>query len=163
MSQQSKQPVSNGKLCEFKPDLNLRPVPLTSQSTLMETHQFYAQFSKYIKSSNSLPDGSINAQAAVTMDVFWLTEIKNRGFNKDTNLNDFICLIKDVTLSKFSLDTRRATLFDAKHQDTEDPADFLETLTNLIGSTDWTKISPETATCYFFMQGVKNKVSKISA
>ena len=44
MSQQSKQPVSNGQLCEFKPDFNLWPVPLTSQSTCMETHQFYAQF-----------------------------------------------------------------------------------------------------------------------
>ena len=119
MSQQSKQPVSNGQLCEFKPDFNLRPIPLTSQSTLMETHQFYAQFSKFIKSSNSVPDGIIYAQAAVTMDIFWLTEMKNRSFDKDTNLNDFICLIKDVTLSKISLDTRRATMFDYKKQDTK--------------------------------------------
>ena len=106
MSQQSKQPVSNRQLCEFKPDFNLRPAPLTSHSTLMEIHQFYAQFSKYIKSSNSVPDGIIYAQAAVTMDIFWLTEIKKCDFEKDTNLKDFICLIKDVTLSKFSLDTR---------------------------------------------------------
>ena len=74
---QLKQPVSNGQLCEFKPDFNLRPAPLTYQSTLMETHQLYAQFSKYIKSSNSVPDGIIYAQAAVTMDIFWFTEIKN--------------------------------------------------------------------------------------
>ena len=26
--------------------------------------------------------------------------------------------------------------------------------------TDWTEFSPETATCYFFMQGVKSNVSK---
>ena len=98
VSQKSKQPVSNRQLCEFKPDTNLRPAPLTLQSTLIETHQFYAQFSKYIKSSNSLPNVTIYAQAAVTMDIFWLTEIKNRGFSKDTNLKYFICLIKDVTL-----------------------------------------------------------------
>ena len=36
----------------------------------------------------------------------------------------------------------------------------MDTLTNLIGSTDWTNISPEQATCYFVMQGVKNNVSK---
>ena len=101
VSQKSKQPVSKRQLCEFKPDINMRPAPLTFQSTLMETHQFYAQFSKYIKSSNSVPDGIIYAQAAVTMDIFWLTEIKNRGFNKDTNLNDFICLINDVSLSRY--------------------------------------------------------------
>ena len=101
-------------------------------------------------SSNSLPDSIIYAQAVVNMDIFWLTQIKNCGFDKNTNLQDFISLIKDVTYSKFTLDTRRVALFDAKQQDIQDPADFLETLTNLIGSTNWTKISTEQATCYFF-------------
>ena len=73
-SQQPKQPVR--QLCEFKPDFNLRPAPLTSNSTLMETHQFYDQFSKYIKSSYSVPDGIIYAQAGVHMDRFWFAEIK---------------------------------------------------------------------------------------
>ena len=67
------------------------------------------------------------------MDRFWLTEIKNRGFNTDTNMKDFIMMIK------FQLGERRAALFDAK-QTTEDPLDFLDTLTKLIGSTDWTKL-----------------------
>ena len=31
VSQQSKQPVSNGQLCEFKPNINLRLAPLTFQ------------------------------------------------------------------------------------------------------------------------------------
>ena len=63
-------------------------------------------------------------------------------------------------LSKFSLETRQAALFDAKQQDIEDPADFLETLTNMVSSADWTNISPEQATCYIFLQGVKNNVDK---
>ena len=79
-------------------------------SSLMETHQFYDQFSKYIKSSHSVPEGIIYAQAGVNMDIFWITEIKNRGFSTDTDLRDFILLMKDVTLSKFPLSERRATL-----------------------------------------------------
>ena len=68
-------------------------------------------------------------------------------------------LIKDVTLSKFPKGERRAALFDAK-QTTEDPLDFLDTLTKLTGSTDWTKLTPETAVCYFFTQGLKCNTSK---
>ena len=152
--------MSNEQLWEFKPDTNLRPAPLTFQSTLIETHQFYAQFERYVKTSNSLPDGIIYSQAQVNMDKYWLKQIEDRGFDKNTSLQDFICLIKDVILSKLSLETRQSALFDTKQQDIEDPADFLETLTNIISSTDWTQISPETATCYFFMQGVKSNVSK---
>ena len=69
------------------------------------------------------------------MDRFWLTEIKNRRFNTDTKMGDFIMRIKYVASSKFPLGERRAALFDAK-QTTEDPFDYLDTLTQLIGSTD---------------------------
>ena len=74
-SQQIRQPVR--QLCantsEFKPDFNLRPAPLTFNSSLIEIHKFYDQFSKYINSSNSAPEGTIYAQAGVNMDRFWLT------------------------------------------------------------------------------------------
>ena len=92
--------MSNEQLCEFKPDTNLRPAPLTFQSSLMETHHFYAQFERYVKTSNSLPDGIIYSQAAVNMDKYWLTQIENCGFDKDTNLHNFICLIKDDILDE---------------------------------------------------------------
>ena len=76
-SQQLKQPVR--QLCantsEFKHDFNLRPALLTYNSSLMETHQFYDQFSKYIKSSYSVPDGIIYAKEGVNMDRFGFTEI----------------------------------------------------------------------------------------
>ena len=85
LSQKIKQPVSNEQLCEFKPDTNLRPAPLTFQSTLMETHHFYAQFERYVKTSNSLPDGIIYSQAAVNIDKFWLKQIEDRGFDKLIN------------------------------------------------------------------------------
>ena len=77
-SQQIRQPVR--QLCtntsEFKPDSNLRPAPLTFNSSLIEIHKFYDQFSKYINSSNSVPEGIIYAQARVNMDRFWLIEIQ---------------------------------------------------------------------------------------
>ena len=76
----------------------------------METHHFYAQFEIYVNTSSSLPDGIIYSQAMVNMDKYWLKQIGDRGFDKNTNLQDFISLIKDVTLSKFTLDTRRAAL-----------------------------------------------------
>ena len=42
VSQKSKQPVSNGQLCEFKPDINLRPAPLTFQpKKLYKKHRKY--------------------------------------------------------------------------------------------------------------------------
>ena len=152
MSEKAKKTVSNEQLWEFKPDTNVIPAPLTFQSTLMETHHFYAQFERYVKTSNSLPDGIVYSQATVNMDKFWLKQIEDRDFGNNTSLQDFIFLIKDVILSKFSLETRQAALFDAKQQDIEDPADFLETLTNMISSADWTNISPEQATCYIFIQ-----------
>ena len=113
---QIRQPVRQlcAKTGEFKPDFNLRPAPLKFNSSLIVTHQFYNQFSKYINSSTSAPEGIIYAQAEVNLDSFWLTEINNRGFNRDTNMRDFIMLLKDVASSKFPLSERRATLFDAK-------------------------------------------------
>ena len=82
VSQKTKQPVSNEQLCEFKPDTNLRPAPLTFQSSLIETHQFYAQFERYVKTSNSLPDGIIYSQtiwkntSSHKLKIMALTEIQ---------------------------------------------------------------------------------------
>ena len=58
------------------------------------------------------------------------------------------------------METRQAALFDAKQQDIGDPADFLETLTNMVSSADWTNISPEQATCYIFIHSVTNDIDK---
>ena len=85
------------------------------------------------------------------MDEYWLKQIKDRGFDKNTSLQDFIGFIKDVILSKFSLKTRQAALFYAKQGNIEHSADFLETLTNMVNSANWKNISPEEATCYIFI------------
>ena len=97
----------SNQLWEFKPDTYLRPAPLTFQSNLMETYHFYAQFERYINSSNSIPKGIIYSQALVNMDKYWLKQIEDRGFDKNTSLQDFIGFIKDVIISKFSLKTRQ--------------------------------------------------------
>ena len=126
----------------------------------METYHFYAQFERYIKSSNSIPKGIIYSQALVNMDKYWLKQIEDRGFNKNTSLQDFIGFIKDVILSTFSLKTRQAALFDAKQGNIEHSADFLETLTNMVNSANWKNISPEEATCYIFIHSVTNDIDK---
>ena len=94
------------------------------------------------------------------MDKYWIKQIENRGFDKNTSLQDFIGFIKDVILSKFSLKTRQATLFDAKQGNIEHSADFLETLTNMVNSANWKNISLEEATCYIFIHSVTNDIDK---
>ena len=127
----------------------MRPAPLVLNCSLIEIHRFNDQFVKYIKSSTLIPEGIIYAQACVNIDKFWLNEIQNWGFSKETNLEDFVMLIKDVESFKFPLNERRAELFDAT-QTTDDPLDYLNELTQLIRSADWANLTPETAICNFF-------------
>ena len=68
-------------------------------------------------------------------------------------------LIEDVASFKFTLNERRAGLFEAT-QTTDDPLDYIRDLTNLIRSADWSNFTPETAICQFFKKGVKCKDSK---
>ena len=58
------------KTGEFKPDFDLRPAPLIFNSSLIEIHQFYDQFTKYINSSTAAPEGIIHAQAIVNWTAF---------------------------------------------------------------------------------------------
>ena len=84
-SQQIRQPVR--QLCantsEFKPDFDLRPAPLIFNSSLIEVHQFYYKFAKYINSSTSAPEGIIYSEAGVNMNNFWLTKIKNHQISTE--------------------------------------------------------------------------------
>ena len=59
-------------------------------------------------------------------------------------------LIEDVASFKFTLNERRAGLFEAT-QTTDDPLDYLRDLTHLIRSTDWSNLTPETAICQFLV------------
>ena len=72
----------------------------------------------------------IYSQALVNMDEYWIKQIKDRGFDKNTSLQDFIGFIKDVILSKFSLKTRQAAMFDAKQGNIEHSAGRLPGDTN---------------------------------
>ena len=68
-------------------------------------------------------------------------------------------LIKDVASFKFPLSEWRAILFDATPT-TDDPLEYLNILTQLIGSADWANLTPEAAICHFFTKGVKCKASQ---
>ena len=99
-SHETKQPIRQlptKTVAKFKPDLELRPTPLVFDCTMVEMHQFNEQFVKYIKSGSQVPpEGIIFAQACINIDKFWLNEMKNWGFSKETNLEDFVMLIEDL-------------------------------------------------------------------
>ena len=150
-SHETKQPIrqlaAKQTSAIFTPDLELRPAPLVFNCSIIEMHQFNDQFVKYIKSGSQTPPEGI--------DTFWL----NQGFSKETNLEDFVMLIEDVASFKFTLNERRAGLFEAT-QTTDDPLDYLNELTQLIRFADWANLTPETAICHFFTKGVKCKASQ---
>ena len=101
-----------------------------------------------------IPAGVVFTQACVNIDEFWLNEVKNRGFTKETNLEDFIKLIEEASVFRYPLNTRRMDLFEAT-QTTDDPLDYIRDLTNLIRSADWATLSKEKTICQFFLNVVK--------
>ena len=52
-------------------------------------------------SNQIIPEGVLFTQASVNIDEFWLDEVVNRGFNKETSLEDFIKTIEKASFFKF--------------------------------------------------------------
>ena len=60
------------------------------------------------------------------MGQFWLTEVKERKFTKETTLEEFIKIIEEVNILKFPVHHRRMTLLEAKQ--VGEPFDFVREL-----------------------------------
>ena len=92
----------------FKPYPDLRPSLLVRDCTLKEVEHFNEKFVNYMRSGPNqiIPEGAIYSQVCVNIDNYWLTEIRERGFTKDTSLEDFIKFIDEASLFKFPLHMR---------------------------------------------------------
>ena len=89
----------------FKPCPDLRPSILMRDCTLRVVEHFNEKFANYMRSGPNqiiLPR-ALYSQVCVNIDPYWLTEIRERGFTKDTNLEEFIKLIDLVLMFKFPL------------------------------------------------------------
>ena len=93
----------------FKPCPDLRPSLLVRDCTLKEVEHFNEKFANYMRSgpNQTIPTGALYSQVCVNIDNYWLTEIRERGFTKDTNLEEFIKLIDLVLIFKFPIHMRR--------------------------------------------------------
>ena len=90
----------------------------------------------------------------VNIDPFWLTEVRERGFNKDTTLEGFLKLIDEVSMFKFPIHMRRMSLLEADQ--VGEPLDYVRDLIELTHSAEWN----ESAICHLFMRGVKCEESR---
>ena len=80
----------------FKPNSDLRPALLVKDCTLKEVNNFSETFSNYMRSSpnQTIPPGALWAQVIINVDQFWLTEVKERKFTKETTLE----IIEEVNI-----------------------------------------------------------------
>ena len=110
--------VSQGQLKENKLRSELRPTPLTVNSTLPEVKTFLRNFSTYIQSGNGksdqLPEGLVFEVATTNVDSFWITMLEGWGFCEKTMLQEFINMINTISKNRFPMCDRRLQLFGLK-------------------------------------------------
>ena len=87
----------------FKPNSDLKPALLVKDCILREVVKFSETFANYMRSSQNqtIPPGALYSQVIVNIDPFWLIEVRERGFNKETTLEDFLKIIDEVSMFKF--------------------------------------------------------------
>ena len=152
---------------QHQTDINLRselrPIPLTANSSLIEVITFSRNFSRYVQSGNcqadQLPEGTIFDLAKTNVDNFWMTMLKGWGFENRTQLHEFIDLIEAISKNKFPICDRRSELFGLR-QANEDPVVFLSKVDDMVKNADWDNITQTDATLLIFQQGVNCAQSK---
>ena len=87
----------------FKPNSDLKPALLVKDCILREVVKFSETFANYMRSSQNqtIPPGALWSHVIVNIDPFWLTEVKERGFKRETTLEEFIKIIDEVSMFKF--------------------------------------------------------------
>ena len=74
----------------FKPNADLKPTFLIKGCTLTEFNKFTETFLTYMRSSSStIPAEALLGQINVNMDSYWFTELKDKGFSKESELTSF--------------------------------------------------------------------------
>ena len=82
----------------------LRPTPLTINTTFPEVKTYLRQFSNYIQSGNDkidqIPEGLVFEIATNNADSFWITMCEGWGFCEKTTLQEFIFMINTISNNK---------------------------------------------------------------
>ena len=141
----------------FKPNTDLNPTFLIKDCTLTEFNKFTETFLTYMGSSGStVPAEALWGQLKVNMDSYWFTELKDKGFLRQSDLTSFQTLMDEVALIKFPIHQRRMVIFSAKQ--TGDPLSYLRELIEHIRVADWTTFTKRQrlATCSSTLSNVKN-------
>ena len=70
----------------FKPKADFKPTFLIKDCTLTEFNKFTETFLTYMRSSGStVPAVALWRQLNVNMDSYWFTELKEKGFSRQTD------------------------------------------------------------------------------
>ena len=135
----------------------LRPSPLTINSSFTEVKDFLRNFSKYIKSGEQITglNGLVFEIASKNLDNFWMTLLNGWHFNETTNLKEFSFMVNTIAKDRFSINTIRREMLDLKQDKNENPTEYLNKIQQLMGMSDWYNISATEATCLIFQIGVK--------
>ena len=92
--------VSQGHLKENKLKSELRPTPLTINTTFPEVKTYLRNFSNYIQSGNDkldqLPEGLVFEIASNNADSFWIHMFQGWGFCEKTTLQEFIFMVNTI-------------------------------------------------------------------
>ena len=97
----------------------LKPTPLTVNSSLSDAITFLRNFSTYILSGNGeldqLPEGMIAGIVRINVDNFWMKMLEGWGFGEQTTLQEFISMGNEISKNRSSVYDRRVELFGLKH------------------------------------------------
>ena len=138
MCQETHGPIRENKL---KPEL--RPAPLTVDTTFTEVKTFLRGFSTYIRTGEQSPGDLVFEAASNNVDSFWMKMFEGWGFSEETILQEFIFMVNSIAKNRFSVNTRRLELLGLKQNKNED------------SNSDWYDISVTEAICFIFQIGVK--------
>ena len=94
-------------------------------------------------SCTQIPAEALWGQINVNMDSYWFTELKDKGFSRQSNLTSFLKHTEEVSLIKFPLHQRRMVIFAAKPNG--DSISYLRELIEHICVADWTTFNEEAA------------------
>ena len=104
---------------QLKPEL--RPSPLTINSSFTDVKDFLRNFLKYIKSGEQTSglNGLVFEIASTNLDNFWMTLSNGWHFNETMNLKEFSFMVNTIAKDRFSINTIRKEMLDLKQDKNE--------------------------------------------
>ena len=133
----------------------LKPTPLTVNSSLSDAITFLRNFSTYILSGNGeldqLPEGMIAGIVRINVDNFWMKMLEGWGFGEQTTLQEFISMGNEISKNRSSVYDRRVELFGLKHtvlDHISESLDTFDTFKTFKRNNQEEKYIPECSNCF---------------